>query len=171
MLFDLSIDDRASVLRKTEMDDSHRGDLGSDEVFRVDAPRSLLISPHSFGALVGAPAGVAACWACFWIIERPRSLNVALAISAVIGLICGVAIACRQAKRADGCKYRDIASPICILYALFPALLNLCGIGGVERTVTGLLSLGLAFAFPAIAALIGALLDRLYESLIWRREA
>ncbi len=137
-----------------------------DDALRADAAPRSLRGRMCFGAAVGLLAGPTSGWTSCWLVEAMDLVGLALAIGAVLGLFGGVGIACFQARRFPGSINPDIATFVCIAYALVPAILTLCGaLYEVHGKVTGYLAVGTAFAFPAGAALVGALFDRVAEAV------
>jgi MFS family permease len=113
------------------------------------------------GLIAGSTAGAASCGLAglsgsFWQI---------VLVGAVAGPLGGALIGIKE-RRARGNLVRpDIATIICVIYGLVPALLLvLGGIGLVKGKFTGYLFLGVVSAGPMLGLLVGGILDRAYEA-------
>jgi hypothetical protein len=101
-----------------------------------------------------------------WLIDATNIAGLASATGGLLGVFGGVGIASFQARRYPDSVNPDIASFVCIAYALLPAICTLLGaMGGVHGKVTGYLALGTAFGIAGGAALVGGLLDRVAEAV------
>lgn len=132
----------------------------------IDADLRPLGGRLCFGGVVGVLAGATVGWMSCWLVNATNIAGLASAIGGLLGILGGVGIAFFQARRFPDSVNPDIASFVCIAFALLPAILTLLGAtGGVHGKVTGYLALGTAFGIPAGAALVGGLLDRVAEAV------
>jgi hypothetical protein len=114
-----------------------------------------------FDAIVGAVFAAAMGAVCWWLVGGQDSLPIWLAAFTALGLILGIAIGIRQRALK-----RDVATPICIICAIPPALLIIAAsLGEVRGKVTLYVAGGIAIAFPMLGLIVGGLLDRLRESV------
>jgi hypothetical protein len=143
------------------MPDTNEG----SEQFEVISPS--LPQGVFFGASVGMLVGAAAGWACCWLVEANKFAWLGAIIAAVVGFCGGGLIGARQMRDPRKAASPDIATYICVLYALFPAgIVLLGGLGWVVGKFSGYLVLATAFGIPMVASLIGAVLDRAYEGTL-----
>jgi hypothetical protein len=135
----------------------------------IEATSPSLPRGVRFGACVGLFAGAAVGGFCCWLVGQNELLWPATLIVAVIGFTGGGFIGARQMRNPRKAGSPDIATYICVLYALFPAgLVLLGGLGWVFGKFSGYLVLAAAFGIPMAASLVGAILDRIYESSLRR---
>jgi MFS family permease len=117
-----------------------------------------------FGALVGLFMGAVVGAACCWLTGRFPFFYQAVLIGALGGPIVGALIGLKERKTRGGLARPDIATFICVVYALLPSLLLvLQGVSGVRGRFSGYLLVGAVFAGPMIGLLVGGILDRAFE--------
>jgi hypothetical protein len=116
-----------------------------------------------FGSFVGTVMGALVGAACCWLMWLPDLANRAIVVGGALGLVGGVAIGWKERKS----RRPDIATIICASYWLVPALCMLLrGAGVVNGKFSGYLFLGMGFVGPMGGMLLGAILDRAYESIV-----
>src|SRR5258708_7806962 len=114
------------------------------EVISPSLPRGVF-----FGAIVGLLVGAAAGGTCCWLVEQNQFVWLGAIIAAVIGFCGGGLIGARQMRDPRKAASPDIATYICVLYALFPAgIVLLGGLGWVVGKFSGYLVLATAFGIP-----------------------
>ena len=119
-----------------------------DDALRANSTPRSLRGRLCFGAVVGVLAGATTGWTICWLLDEMNIAGLASAIGALLGVLGGVGIASFQVRRFPTTINPDIATFVCIAYALIPAILTLMAMNAAHGKVTGYLALGTAFAFP-----------------------
>jgi ABC-type transport system involved in cytochrome c biogenesis permease subunit len=140
--------------------DSNDADIDSTQ---FESTWSMIPIGTMFGASVGLLTGALVGSICYWYVGRLDLIFNGIAIGSIVGLILGMMVGIRNGKAG-----KDIATPICIGYALIPATLVLFGGLGLAG---GKLLFGVACAFPMTGLLLCACLDRIYESRVRRKSS
>jgi MFS family permease len=118
------------------------------------------------GLLMGPVAAGISCWLAAWYEWRWQAIALGLALGPVGGMVVG---ACARRTQSIALARREIATLICVGYCLIPAVLVVVECAGIVSTrFSGMLCIGSVFAAPMLGMLIGAVLDRSYESLLRR---
>lgn len=135
-----------------------------DVIQRHEQRQRTVTAGTLFGALVGLLMGAVAGAACCWLTGQLRFFYQAVLIGTLAGTIVGALIGLKERKTRGQLVRPDIATFICVVYALLPALLFILqGISGVRGRFSGYLLVGAVFAGPMIGLLIGGILDRAFE--------
>jgi hypothetical protein len=123
-----------------------------------------------FGGFVGLLMGSLVAAACCWISGLMDFVRGWVLAGALVGSMSGFFIGIHERKRHGDLPKTNLATIICMVFGLLPALLiALGGIGLVRGKFSGLLCLGAVSAGPMAGLLIGGLLDRIYEGFLQRR--
>jgi hypothetical protein len=118
-----------------------------------------------FGGFVGLLMGALSGTVCCALLDFRDFLGQWAVIGAAMGVPGGALIALVERKLRGEQVRPDIATVICVVYALLPALIILLGgLGIVRGKLSGFLLLGAVFACPMCGLLIGGVLDRAYEA-------
>ncbi len=135
-----------------------------DDTDRFDVRSPDLPRGARFGASVGFLAGVVVGATSCWLVQQTEFLWSATLIAGVAGFVGGGFIGAWQMRNPHKAASPDVATYICVAYALIPAsVVLLGGLGIVAGKFSGYLVLGAAFGIPMAAYLVGAALDRIYE--------
>jgi hypothetical protein len=117
------------------------------------------------GLFAGAAAGATSCL----LVEQSAIFWAATLAAAMAGFVVGGFIGARQMRNPKKAASPDIATFIFVVYSLIPACaILLGGLGFAVGKFPAYLILGMAFGMPMVASLIGAVLDRIYESYLRR---
>lgn len=129
------------------------------------AQRSLL-TVAVFGAFTGLLMGAIVGAACCWLTRQYDLLRAAVAMASLAGALLGAVLGIFLEWRVPRGKPRpDLATVICLVFSLLPALLILLqGIGLVVGGISPWRLAGAVCAGPMAAWMIGAMLDRGLEA-------
>lgn len=138
----------------------------ADDALQPGKPGPRILSPGMlFGGFVGLLMGALVGGACCWLALVTEFLWQGALIGAMIGSLGGAIIGVKERKARGDFGRPDIATIICVVYGLVPAILILLlGIGLVRGSFSGYLFLGAISGGPMVGLLLGAILDRAYEA-------
>ncbi len=128
----------------------------------IDSPPDVLI-----GAIIGTSMGAALGLLSCWLLGKMDSGFYAGVIGAASGLIVGGILGVRHQKKRINRVNSDIGTTICTFYPILPTMLIMASGAGALQ---GKFLLAAFFVGPMVGMLIGSVVDRLYESLLRRRE-
>jgi hypothetical protein len=128
--------------------------------------RRSLVTVTIFGAFVGLLMGAAVGAACCWLTGLYDFLRPAVVIGSLAGPFLGAVTGVFLERRVpNGLPRPDLATVICLVFSVLPALLVLLqGIGFLGGGATPLRLAGAVCAGPMAAWMIGALLDRAFDA-------
>jgi hypothetical protein len=129
----------------------------------IPKPSTAIVPPGLiFGAFVGFLMSVPTALACCWLLGLYESQAPAAFAGAMFGTVAGAFIGGMERKVRGDLVRPDIATIICFVFGLLPGLIIFVRAIRGQFSVYGLV--GVVFAVPMIAMLIGGLLDRAYEA-------
>jgi hypothetical protein len=121
-----------------------------------------------FGLFVGLVMGPLVAALSCWLIGSITSLWQWVQVGAALGPVGGACIAFFERKVRGDLVKPDVATMICVCYGLIPAALIFLGAGEHVGRFSGFLLLGMMCAGPMLGLLIGAFLDRAFDSACQR---
>jgi MFS family permease len=137
---------------------------------RAEQRLRTLVAGVVFGAFVGLLMGAVVGAACCWLTDQFDFLWLGVLIDTLFGPFAGAVVAFTERKIRGDLISPDIATIVCVVFALLPAvLIGLQGIGGVRGKISGYLFLAGIFIGPMIGLVIGATLDRAFDE--YRKKA
>ncbi|MFO0966295.1 MAG: hypothetical protein U0793_12025 [Gemmataceae bacterium] len=122
-----------------------------------------------FGALVGLLAGPGVGAACCWLCGAVDYLWIGVIVGAAVGVFAGALIAMAERRIRGALARPDIATIICAIFGLAPALVLIPNaLLSVHGRFSGFMFFGIIAAGPMSGLLVGAMLDRAHEAFLAR---
>jgi hypothetical protein len=132
---------------------------------RVEQRQRTVAPGTVFGAFVGMTMGAVTGAACCWLTGLFDFFWHGVLIGTLAGPFAGALIGLKERKARGDLVRADIATLICVVFSLLPALLiGLQGVSAVRGRFSGYSLLGPVFAGPMAGLLIGGILDRAFEA-------
>lgn len=137
-----------------------------EQAFQSDSPIPRTIwSGSMFSAFVGICMGSVVGAATCWLFGQIDFLWDSVVAGSLVGPVGGLFIALLERKRAGDLARPEMATLICIILMLAPALVILLkGLGAVQGRFSFWLFFGSIFTGPMIGFLVGGIFDRAFEA-------
>lgn len=116
-----------------------------------------------FGAVVGMLSGAPVAAGYCWLLGVPEYRWQGAIWGAALGPVGGALIGWRGRQSTSDPPTTNIATLICTIYGLLPALVLIFAAGLAASLFSVLILVGLFFVAPMFGFLLGALFDRAYE--------